>query len=127
MNLRLSLLLLLLGGAFSGRVHAQYWAGLQVGMTENQVIEVLGAPLLASKGRGYSSWIYDHGGRAMLHGGVLLYWSTPTNYDPRSLAFAPPRTFPASQRATVVAAPSERSRSTTGAQRPIAPRGYVYR
>lgn len=83
------ILLLTIPRAFAG------WADLQVGMTPEQVLRLMPAPLLTSRGHGYEMWNYDRCGHICFLNGKLLYWSSsqpePADPGPRKRTLEPGR------------------------------------
>jgi hypothetical protein len=70
----LSLLLLL---STISLVAAEDWSKLKIGMSTDQVTEVLGAPLIRTVANGFELWIYDNHAEALFFGGPLIGWTTP--------------------------------------------------
>jgi hypothetical protein len=58
------------------------WAQLKVGMSVEEIVSVLGDPVLRIKGRGFETWTYDHGAEVLVYG-LLVGWTAP---DSTSLA-----------------------------------------
>lgn len=76
--LRLCLLSLVLAGSLSAE--APPWEQLKVGMTADQVITLLGDPVLRSKGRGFETWTYDDGAEVLVYG-LVVGWTAPVASD----------------------------------------------
>ncbi len=71
----LALLSLLLPGMARG---ADGWTQLKLGMTAEQAVATLGAPLFRSEGRGFELWIYDGRAEVVMYGGVIA-WTAPAS------------------------------------------------
>jgi hypothetical protein len=71
--LLLALLSLLPPGTARG---ADGWAQLKLGMTAEQAMAVVGAPLFRCEGRGFELWIYDSRAEVVMYGGVIA-WTAP--------------------------------------------------
>ena len=55
---------------------AESWSQLKLGMTAEETLATLGQPTLRTSGRGFETWIYDHGAEALLFGS-LIGWTAP--------------------------------------------------
>lgn len=54
------------------------WDGMRTGMSRVEASGVVGAPSIASIGRGgFEAWTYEHGGEVMFFRGAVLFWSVP--------------------------------------------------
>lgn len=62
---------------------AERWDELKPGLTQEEATKLLGAPLVASRGRGFDVANYDQRGEVVFLGGRLVAWSTPTKKPPR--------------------------------------------
>ena len=56
---------------------AERWDALKPGLTQEEATNLLGAPLLASRGRGFDVANYDQRGEVVFLAGRLVAWSTP--------------------------------------------------
>jgi hypothetical protein len=52
------------------------WADLTLGMTADETISTLGAPMMRSRGRGFERWTYDDGAEVLFYG-TLVGWTAP--------------------------------------------------
>jgi hypothetical protein len=52
------------------------WSQMKLGMTPEETVALLGQPLLSTKGRGFETWIYDHGAEILLYD-TVIGWTTP--------------------------------------------------
>ena len=73
---RLSLLFVLL--AVSLPAAPQPWARLKLGMSSEQIVSLLGSPLLRTRGHGFETWTYDHGAEVLIHG-TVVGWTAPAS------------------------------------------------
>lgn len=76
LHLRLLLISLLLLGSLSAKPTA--WAQLQLGMSAEQIVTLLGSPLLRIRGHGFETWTYDHGAEVLIHG-TVVGWTAPAS------------------------------------------------
>jgi hypothetical protein len=53
------------------------WDEMRHGMSRADAAGAVGQPAVASVGRGFEAWTFDHGGEVMLFRGSVLYWSVP--------------------------------------------------
>lgn len=67
----------LLVGISSEARAASPWAELRAGISGEATAEIIGQPLLSTRGRGIEVWIYDHCGEVVFQNGSLLCWSVP--------------------------------------------------
>ena len=75
MLLRLFLLCLVSATSLSAE---QSWAQLKVGMAADDALEVLGEPVSVRRGRGFETWIYDHGAEVLVYP-VVVGWTAPAS------------------------------------------------
>jgi hypothetical protein len=54
------------------------WAQVKVGMTGEEIITLLGDPLLRSKGRNFETWTYDEGAEVLVYG-LVVGWTAPAS------------------------------------------------
>jgi hypothetical protein len=73
--LRLFLLCLALVTSLSAE---QSWAQLKIGTTAVAALEMLGEPVSVRHGRGYETWIYDHGAEVLVYQ-VVVGWTAPAS------------------------------------------------
>jgi len=52
------------------------WTKLKVGMSADEIVSLLGDPVLRSKGRGFETWTYEHGAEVLIYG-LVVGWTTP--------------------------------------------------
>ncbi len=52
------------------------WTRLKIGMTTDEAVTALGAPLQRNIGRGFELWTYDHQAEVLFYGDVIG-WTTP--------------------------------------------------
>ncbi len=52
------------------------WSQLKIGMTTEEAVTALGAPLQRNIGRGFELWTYDHQAEVLFYGD-LIGWTTP--------------------------------------------------
>jgi hypothetical protein len=52
------------------------WMHLKVGMSAEEIVSLLGDPVLRIKGRGFETWTYDHGAEVLVYG-LLVGWTAP--------------------------------------------------
>lgn len=91
----------------SGLSEEARWARMERGQTREQVGKIIGMPMLRNAARGYELWIYDDGGCAQFHGGVLVAWTKPAALSRPAVQPAPPPPAPTavSQRAVAKTEP----------------------
>jgi len=53
------------------------WSALRVGMTQNEVREKCGYPMVIDRSKGHETWVYDNGGQAVFGNGILLFFTAP--------------------------------------------------
>lgn len=53
------------------------WSQLKTGMTRDETHAVLGAELMASRGRGFEVAIYDRGAEVLFLNGQVVAWTAP--------------------------------------------------
>lgn len=54
------------------------WSQLQVGMPESLALDLLGEPLVSTRGHGFVTWTYDGGAEVLLlSDGRVVGWTTP--------------------------------------------------
>lgn len=68
--------LALLGPGLPAAESEARWQDLQIGYSVGQTVDLIGEPLLRSKGRGFETWTYDDGGEVLFHG-ALIGWTLP--------------------------------------------------
>lgn len=75
MLLRLFLLCLLSVTSLSAE---QSWAQLKIGTPAEAALEMLGEPVSVRHGRGFETWIYDHGAEVLVYQ-VVVGWTAPAS------------------------------------------------
>jgi hypothetical protein len=75
-HLFLSLLLLTAVSAVSAA--PMPWAQLKIGMAGEEIIALLGEPLMRSAGRGFQTWTYDDGAEVLVCG-LVMGWTMPNS------------------------------------------------
>jgi hypothetical protein len=75
-RLHLFLLCLLLGVPLCAA--PMPWTQLKVGMAADEIITLLGDPILRSVGRGFETWTYDDGAEVLIYG-LVVGWTTPAS------------------------------------------------
>lgn len=63
----------------------QSWAQLKVGMAADEALEVLGEPVSVRHGRGFETWIYDHGAEVLVYT-VVVGWTAPSSSGLKSVS-----------------------------------------
>ena len=58
---------------------ADGWTLLRAGMSAQEARTVLGEPILATTGRGFVIWYYDHGSEVVIYNRVIA-WTAPPSY-----------------------------------------------
>ena len=55
------------------------WRDLKAGLDQKSAAELVGSPLMASRGRGgkFVTWTFDHGGYILFENGRIRYWQPP--------------------------------------------------
>jgi len=66
------------------------WAQVRVGISREQVSDILGEPLMRNAARGYERWVYDDGCEVQFTRGEVTAWTAPKG--------APPAAAPLSRR-----------------------------
>ncbi len=56
----------------------QTWAQLRIGTSAEDALEMLGEPVSVRHGRGYETWIYDHGAEVLVYQ-VVVGWTAPAS------------------------------------------------
>jgi hypothetical protein len=72
--LRLFILSLLLLSSLSAEPLP--WAQLKIGMSAEELVDVLGEPVFRRQGRGFETWTYDHGAEVLVYG-IVVGWTSP--------------------------------------------------
>lgn len=54
------------------------WAKVKTEMTKDEIVELLGQPLIRNSNRGYEVWIYDSKAEVVFQGGPVIAWTVPT-------------------------------------------------
>jgi len=54
------------------------WAQLKVGMAAEEILSLLGDPVMRSKGRGFETWTYDDGAEVLIYG-LVVGWTMPAS------------------------------------------------
>lgn len=60
------------------------WTHLKAGMAQAETFQLLGKPLIQTRGRGFEVWIYDNNAEAVFYRGPLVAWTAPTGGDSAS-------------------------------------------
>lgn len=60
------------------------WAQVRVGISREQVSDLLGEPLLRNAARGYERWVYDAGCEVQFTRGEVTAWTAPKGVKPAS-------------------------------------------
>jgi hypothetical protein len=63
--------------AATGGAAADAWSQLKAGMTRSEATGLLGAELMASRGRGFEVAIYDSGAEIVYLHGQVVAWTAP--------------------------------------------------
>lgn len=71
------------------------WAQVRIGISREQVSDLLGEPLMRNAARGYERWVYDGGCEVQFTRGEVTAWTAPKGVKPASA--------PVSQRAATTA------------------------
>lgn len=53
------------------------WTQLKIGMSADELVDVLGDPVFRRQGRGFETWTYDHGAEVLVYG-IVVGWTAPT-------------------------------------------------
>lgn len=53
------------------------WTQLKIGMSADELVNVLGDPIFRRQGRGFETWTYDHGAEVLVYG-MVVGWTAPT-------------------------------------------------
>lgn len=56
----------------------QSWAQLKIGTPAEDALEMLGEPVSVRHGRGFETWIYDHGAEVLVYQ-VVVGWTAPAS------------------------------------------------
>jgi hypothetical protein len=65
-------------GAVAGPLRAASpWSELRAGLDGEEIVKLVGAPVLGTCGRGIEVWTYDQRGEVVFKGGRLMFWSAP--------------------------------------------------
>lgn len=52
------------------------WEQLKIGMSAEELVEVIGEPVSRRQGRGFETWTYDHGAEVLVYG-IVVGWTSP--------------------------------------------------
>ena len=72
--LRLLLICVLLISSLSAE--PMPWTQLKIGMSAEELVDVLGEPVFRRQGRGFETWTYDQGAEVLVYG-IVVGWTTP--------------------------------------------------
>lgn len=53
------------------------WGKLCSGMSQREIVAMLGQPLLRTRSRGFETWTYNSGGEVLFFRGPLFAWTVP--------------------------------------------------
>ncbi len=73
------------------------WAQVRIGISREQVSDLLGEPLMRNAARGYERWVYDAGCEVQFTRGEVTAWTAPKGVKAASA--------PVTQRETTTALP----------------------
>ena len=63
--------------SWSGLSGAEGWDRVKAGMKPDEIVDAVGSPLLARKGRGFEVLTYDRGAEVVLYRGLVVAWTPP--------------------------------------------------
>ena len=54
------------------------WSKVKADMTQDEIVELLGQPLIRNSNRGFEVWIYDSKAEVVFNQGPVIAWTIPT-------------------------------------------------